>query len=127
VPVDVEQMHPDDLKTVWTCRKCGRNFVFNSDAEDHEKQFNHSDMMLRDFLGGKKMAIFTRGRASLGFKVEGRMARAVVEYKYYPASDNISYTDVKYTDDRLRSLIEDNPQMMRNIDNYIRRLQHEGS
>ncbi|HEX2556793.1 MAG TPA: hypothetical protein VHK86_00590, partial [Nitrososphaera sp.] len=64
-------------------------------------------------------------KASLGFKVEGRMAIAIIEYKYYPSSDSINYTDVKYTDDRLKSMIEGNPQMMRNIDNYIRKL-HQG-
>lgn len=116
-------MHPDDLKTMWICRKCGRSFAFNSDAVDHQKQFNHSDMMLYDFPNGKKMEMFTRGKASLGFKVGGTVARAIIEYKYYPSSGNISYTDVKYTDDRLRDLIEGNPQMMRNIDSYIRKLQ----
>jgi hypothetical protein len=124
MPVDDEQMHPDDLKTIWSCRECGRNFVFNSDAEDHKRQFNHSDMVLCD-LGGKKIVVFKRGKASLGFKVEGRMAVAIIEYKYYPSSDSINYTDVKYTDDRLKSMIEGNPQMMRNIDNYIRKL-HQG-
>jgi len=119
-------MHPDDLNTIWVCRKCGRNFAFNSDAEDHRRQFNHSDMMLCDF-GSKKTEMFVRGKASLGFKVAGTMARAIIEYKYYPSSDSISYTDVKYTDDRLRAMIEGNTQIMRNIDSYIRRQQVEAA
>jgi hypothetical protein len=72
------------------------------------------------------MAIFKRGKASLGFKIEGMMAKAIIEYKYYPLKDAINYIDVKYTDDRLKSMIEGNPQMMRNIDNYIRKQQQKG-
>jgi hypothetical protein len=125
VLVKDEQMHEDDLKTIWSCRECGRNFVFNSDAEDHKRQFSHFDILLRD-LDGKKMAVFKRGKASFGFKIEGTMAKAIIEYKYYPLKDAINYMDVKYTDDRLKSMIEGNPQMMRNIDNYIRKQQQTG-
>jgi hypothetical protein len=124
MPDDDEQMHPDDLKTIWSCRECGRNFVFNSDAEDHKTQFSHSDLILRD-LGGKKMTLFKQGKTSLGFKVAGKMAKAIIEYKYYPSNDTIIYTNVIYTDNRLKSMIEGNLQMMRNIDNYIRKLQQQ--
>ena len=70
-------MHPDDLKTIWSCRECGRTFVYNSDAEDHQRQFNPSDMVLRD-LGGKKRAVFKQGKASLVFMFAGKMPRAII-------------------------------------------------
>ena len=117
-------MHPYDLRTMWVCRDCGRNFVFNSDVEDHRRQFSHSCMMQYDFTAGKKEpAKFTSGKVSLAFKVDGRVARVNIEYKYYPSDDSISYADVKYTDAQLQSMIEGNVEMMRNIDNYIRRLE----
>jgi hypothetical protein len=116
-------MHPDDLKTMWLCSECGRKFVFHSDVEDHERQFNHPKMMLCNLAGLKKApALFTRGRVSLGFRLNGRVSRVIVEYEYYPASGAIRYKDVRYTDSNLRSMVEGNAGMMKNIDNYLRRL-----
>jgi hypothetical protein len=115
-------MHPDDLKLIWMCYECGRKFAYHSDVEDHKKNYNHSKMMLRDLTSRKTPAPFTRGRMSLGFRVSGRMSRVIVEYEYYPASGTIKYIDVRYTDSKLQSMVEGNSQMMKNIDNYLRRL-----
>ena len=116
-------MHPDDLKTMWLCRECGRNFIFHSDVEDHKRHFSHSKMMMCDLPAGRETPmVFTRGRMSLGFRLNGKVSRIVVEYEYYPASGAIHYVDVRYTDTRLQSMVEDNLGMMKNIDNYLRRL-----
>jgi hypothetical protein len=116
-------MHPDDLKTMWLCRECGRKFVFHSDVEDHERQLNHSNMALYDLAsGGKEPVPFTRGRASLGFRLRGRMSRVLVEYEYYPSSGAIRYVNVRYTNRKLQSMIEGDADMMKNIDNYLRKL-----
>jgi hypothetical protein len=121
-------MHPEDLKTIWVCRECGRNFIFNSDVEDHKKQFNHSCMTQFDFKKGKKVPVkFTSGKASLGFKVDGKFAKVIIEYRYYASDDSISYVDVIYTNPKLQSLIEGNIHMMRNIDNYIRKIERSPS
>lgn len=119
-------MHPDDLKVIWQCRDCGRNFVFHSDVERHKAEFNHAEMALSDFPTSKRSpARFTQGRSALGFKVDGRVARVIIEYRYYPSTDAISYTDVSYTDSKLQSMVESNPQMMRNIDSYLRKYLHQ--
>lgn len=116
-------MHPDDLKTMWLCYECGRKFVFHLDVEDHERHFNHSKMMLCYLAGSTKApALFTRGRTLLGFRLDGRASRVIVEYEYYPSSGAIKYIDVRYTDSKLRSMVEGNPRMMKNIDNYLHRL-----
>ena len=114
-------MHPDDLRTVWLCSECGRRFVFHSDVEDHRRNFSHPKMVLCDLDGRKAPALFTRGRMSLGFRLAGRVARVIVEYEYYPSTGAIHYVDVRYTDSKLQSVVENNPQMMKNIDNYLRR------
>jgi hypothetical protein len=120
-------MHPDDLKTIWLCFECGRKFVFHSDVEDHERHFNHTKMMLYDLASGRKSpAPFTRGQISLGFMLGGRPSRVIVEYKYYPSSGAIHYVDVRYTDSELQSVVEGNPAMMKNIDNYLRKLLKPG-
>jgi hypothetical protein len=79
--------------------------------------------MLCDLAGSRKMpALFIRGRISFGFRLDGRASRVIVEYEYYPSSGAIKYIDVRYTDSKLQSLVEGNPGMMKNIDNYLRKL-----
>lgn len=114
-------MHPDDLKTIWQCAECGRNFVFHSDAEQHKSEFHHSEMVSRDLQG--RLAEFRRGKAAIGFRLDGgAMAHVIVEYKYYPARDSISYIDVTYTDQKLQTMVEGSAEMMKNIDNYLRKV-----
>ena len=117
-------MHADDLKIVWLCYECGRRFAFNSDVENHKRQYKHSKMKLCNLRanGVSLPPWFTRGRMSLGFSLNGKMSRIIVEYEYYPSSGAINYVDVMYTDSKLKSTVEDDPEMMRNIDNYLRKL-----
>lgn len=115
-------MHPDDLKTMWMCSDCGRNFIFHSDVEEHKRNFRHTKMTLRGLSSnGVTPAMFIRGRMSLGFRLNGSVSRIVVEYEYYPSSGAINYVDVRYTDTRLQSMVESDPKMMKNIDGYLRR------
>jgi hypothetical protein len=116
-------LHPDDLKTIWQCAECGRNFVFHSDAEQHRNEFHHSEMVSRDFQSGRGgFAEFRRGQATIGFRLDsGATAQVIVEYKYYPTRDSISYIDVTYTDQKLQAMVEGNAEMMKNIDNYLRK------
>lgn len=119
-------MHPDDLKTMWRCCECRRNFLFHSDVEDHKKEFNHSQVMLCTIPEKRKSpAFFIRGRTSLTFKLNGKASKIVIEYQYYPSSDSIDYVDVRYTDKQLQSKVEGSPEMMKNIDNYLRKVLNE--
>jgi hypothetical protein len=119
-------MHPDDLKTMWLCCECRRNFLFHSDVEDHKKEFNHSKVMLCTIPDRRKSpAFFIRARTSLTFKLNGKASKIVIEYQYYPSSGSIDYVDVRYTDKQLQSKVEGSPEMMKNIDNYLRRVLKE--
>ena len=122
-------MHPDDLKTMWLCCECRRNFLFHSDVEDHKKEFNHSKVMLCTIPERKKSpALFVRGRISLPFKLNNSKAsKIVIEYQYYPSNGFIDYVDVRYTDKELQSKVEGNPEMMKKIDNYLRKVLNERS
>ncbi len=116
-------MHPEDLKTVWLCCECKRNFLFHSDVEDHRKEFNHSKVMLCNISEtAKSLAMFVRGRISIGFKLYSKPSRIVIEYQYYPSTGAIEYVDVLYSDKKLQSKIESDPEMMKNIDNYLRKI-----
>jgi hypothetical protein len=121
-------MHPDDLKTIWLCCECRRNFLFHSDVEDHKRQFNHSTVMLCNIPeSAKSPTLFVRGRISIGFRLNGKTSKAVIEYQYYPSTGAIDYVDVRYTDRKLQSKVEGDPQMMKKIDNYLRKVLNKRS
>jgi hypothetical protein len=122
-------MHPEDLKTVWLCCECRRNFLFHSDVEDHKRQFNHSKVMLCKISEtARSPMIFVRGRISIGFKLNNnKTSRVVIEYQYYPSTGAIQYVNVLYTDEKLQSKIEGDPEMMKNIDNYLRKVLNKRS
>src|SRR5881628_3869948 len=78
-PPDIRKMHPDDLNMLWLCCECGRRFAFNSDVEEHKRQFNHLKMMLYDLQARAKKAppLFTRGRMSLDFRLNDEVSRVI--------------------------------------------------
>ena len=121
-------MHPDDLKTMWVCCECRSNFLFHSDVEDHKKEFNHSRVMLCDIPETRKSPeLFIRGRMSIGFKLANKTSKVVIDYQFYPSDGSIDYVDVRYTDKQLQSKVEGSPELMKNIDNYLRRILNERS
>ncbi len=121
-------MHPDDLNTMWLCCECRRNFLFHSDVEDHKKEFNHSKVMLCTIPERRKSpALFIRGRISLPFRLNKKLSKIVIEYQYYPSDGSIDYVDVRYSDEELQSKVEGDPEMMKNIDNYLRKALNERS
>ena len=69
--------------------------------------------------------MFTPGRISLTFKLDNKPSKIVIEYQYYPTNGSIDYVDVRYTDKQLQSKVESNPEMMKNIDNYLRKVLNE--
>lgn len=121
-------MHPEDLNTVWLCCECRQNFLFHSDVEDHRKQFNHSKVMLCNISEtARSPMLFIRGRISIGFKFNSKTSRIVIEYQYYPFTGTIHYVNVGYSDEKLQSKIEGDPEMMKNIDNYLRKVLNKRS
>ena len=116
-------MHPEDLKTVWMCCECRRNFLFHSDVEDHQRQFNHSKVILSNISEtARSPVLFMRGRISIGFKLNSKRSRIVIEYQYYPSTGDIQYVNVVYTDKELQSKIEGDAYIMKNIDLYLRKV-----
>ncbi|HJU33858.1 MAG TPA: hypothetical protein VJ695_01925 [Nitrososphaera sp.] len=64
---------------------------------------------------------------SIGFKLNSKTSKIVIEYQYYPSNGIIDYVDVRYTDKQLQSKVESDPEMMKNIDNYVRKALTERS
>ena len=64
-------------------------------------------------------ATFIYGQVAFDFKVDGKIEKAVFDYRYSPSDDSIEYMDINYTNPKLQSMIENNLQMMQNIDSYI--------
>lgn len=115
-------MHPDDLKTIWQCSECGRGFIYHSDVVDHELEYHHLKIISRDLHTSTVASIFIRRKLSIRFKIEGRIATLTIDCKYYPSRQAIVYADVRYSSKKLQATIEGKPSMMRNIDNYLRKL-----
>ncbi|MFL6511259.1 MAG: hypothetical protein ACJ700_08745 [Nitrososphaera sp.] len=75
----------------------------------------------------KSPSLFIRGRMSLIFRLNHKPSKIIIDYQFYPSSGSIDYVDVRYTDRELKSKVETNPEMMRNIDSYLRRVLNERS
>ena len=71
--------------------------------------------------------MFIRGRISLTFKLDKKPSKIIIEYQYYPSDGSIDYVDVRYSEKQLQSKVESNPEMMKNIDNYLRKVLNERS
>ena len=69
--------------------------------------------------------MFMRGRISLTFKLDKKPSKIIIEYQYYLSNGSIDYVDVRYTDKQLQSKVESDPEMMKNIDNYLRKVLNE--
>jgi hypothetical protein len=39
--VNLDYMHPDDLKVIWICHECKKAFLFHSDVDDHRGLTSH--------------------------------------------------------------------------------------
>lgn len=64
-------------------------------------------------------ASFVYGQVALDFQLDGKPAKAVFKYKYYQDSKTVEYIEVQYSDPRLKSMIEDDPQMQNKVNNYV--------
>ena len=43
-----------------------------------------------------------------------------IKYRYNPNNGIITYSDIKYSDKRMEKYLEDNPNVIRNIDSYLK-------
>jgi hypothetical protein len=59
---------------------------------------------------------------ALSFKDNNEILSAFItlEYLYNTQSGSIKYVDIKYSDRRLEKHIEQNPNVIRNVDSYLR-------
>ena len=116
-------MHPDDLKTIWECRECGRRFFYHSDVANHVKESRHLDMVSRDLHARRaEDSVFLRRNVSLTFRLDNRPARVEIDCKFYPSTESLVYTSVSYTSEKLQRMIEGSEEMMNKVDRYIRNL-----
>lgn len=59
---------------------------------------------------------------ALSFKDNNEILSAFItlEYMYNTRNGSIKYVDIKYSDRRLEKHIEQNPNVIRNVDSYLR-------
>jgi hypothetical protein len=124
-------MEDDNINSVWHChrdsslhlgsysdaKECLRNSRghLNSKKHEFESKLSDCDNIIHD-------------QVTLDFKIriednnQSGLAKAIFTYKYFPSDDSIEYIDIMYTHPKLQSMIECNPNVMKNIDSHIRDL-----
>jgi hypothetical protein len=125
-------MEDDNINSVWHChrdsslhlgsysdaKECLRNSRGHLNSKKHEfkSKLSDCDNIIHD-------------QVTLDFKIriedinnQSISAKATFTYKYFPSDDSIEYIDIMYTHPKLQSVIECNPNVMKNIDSHIRDL-----
>ena len=123
-------MEADNINSVWHChrdsslhlgsysdaKECLRNSRGHLNSKKHEfkSKLSDCDNIIHD-------------QVTLDFKIRiedkrGELAKTTFTYKYFPSDDSIEYIDIIYTHPKLQSVIECNPNVMKNIDSHIRDL-----
>jgi hypothetical protein len=125
-------MEDDNINSVWHChrdsslhlgsysdaKECLRNSRGHLNSKKHEfkSKLSDCDNIIHD-------------QVTLDFKIriedinnQSISAKATFTYKYFPSDDSIEYIDIMYTHPKLQSVIECNPNIMKNIDSHIRDL-----
>ena len=125
-------MEDDNINSVWHChrdsslhlgsysdaKECLRNSRGHLNSKKHEfkSKLSDCDNIIHD-------------QVTLDFKIriedinnQSISAKATFTYKYFPSDDSIEYIDIIYTHPKLQSVIECNPNVMKNIDSHIRDL-----
>jgi hypothetical protein len=99
-------------------KECLRNSRGHLNSKKHEfkSKLSDCDNIIHD-------------QVTLDFKIriedinnQSISAKATFTYKYFPSDDSIEYIDIMYTHPKLQSVIECNPNTMKNIDSHIRNL-----
>ncbi|HEX7258933.1 MAG TPA: hypothetical protein VF242_12825 [Nitrososphaeraceae archaeon] len=59
---------------------------------------------------------------AIKFPSEGKILSGfiTIEYKYNPQKVTITYSNVKYSDKRMEAYLEKNPNVIRNIDSFLK-------
>lgn len=125
-------MEDDNINSVWHChrdsslhlgsysdaKECLRNSRGHLNSKKHEfkSKLSDCDNIIHD-------------QVTFDFKIriedinnQSISAKATFTYKYFPSDDSIEYIDIMYTHPKLQSVIECNPNTMKNIDSHIRNL-----
>jgi hypothetical protein len=120
----------DNINSVWHCHKESRlNLDSCCDEKEHlTNSHGHLNSTRHEFRSKNiDYNNIIQRQVILNFKVrtednnsQGRSAKATFTYKYFPSDDSIEYIDVRYTHPKLQSVIECSPNVMKNIDSYIR-------
>jgi hypothetical protein len=123
-------MEGDNTNSVWHCHIDSiLNLDSCSDAKEHLTNSHGNLNTTRHESRSKSDSNnnIIQSQLTVDFKIriednnkQGRLAKAMFTYKYFPSDDSIEYIDVRYTHPKLQSVVECNPNVMKNIDSYIR-------
>ena len=110
-----------------TCFKDNNNSLNQEkDTEIHTKLIsniksnkNHNNKKTTTFQSN---SIKLYDLIAIKFPSEGKILSGFVtiEYKYNPQKVTITYSNIKYSDKRMEAYLEKNPNVIRNIDSFLK-------
>ena len=109
-----------------TCFKDNNNFLNQEkDTEIHTKLVSN---IKSNKNNNKKTTTFQSNSIKLydliaiKFPSEGKILSGfiTIEYKYNPQKVTITYSNIKYSDKRMETYLEKNPNVIRNIDSFLK-------
>jgi hypothetical protein len=128
----------DDINPAWHCHHIDSSLHFGSHSDSKEclrDSRGHLNSKKHEFKSKSKSKLsdcdnnIIYNQVTLDFKIriedtknQDILAKATFTYKYFPSDDSIEYIDIMYTHPKLQSVIECNPNIMKNIDSHIRDL-----
>ncbi len=110
-----------------TCFKDNNNSLNQEkDTEIHSKLI--SNIKSNKNNNNKKTTAFQSNSIKLydliaiKFPSEGKILSGfiTIEYKYNPQKVTITYSNIKYSDKRMEAYLEKNPNVIRNIDSFLK-------
>jgi hypothetical protein len=120
----------DNIGSIWHCHKESHLDLDSFSANERLTSCHgHLNSTRHKFRSKKRDCNnIIDSQVTLEFKIktednnnsQGSLPKATFTYRYFPSDDSIQYIDVRYTNPKLQSMIECNPNIMKNIDSYIR-------
>ena len=104
-----------------TCFEDNNNCINqNNNLNSTKADKNPKNKTKNTFLKSKSIKLYDL--IAIKFPSQGRILSGfiTIEYNYNPENVTISYSNIKYSDKRMEIYLEKNPNVIKNIDSYLK-------
>ena len=99
-----------------------KNHCINQDENLQTNKVNKSHNNDKKTSSLKSKSIKLYDLIAMKFPTDGKILSGfiTIEYNYNPQEVTITYSNIKYSDKRMEIYLEKNPNVIKNIDSYLR-------